>query len=398
LVFFPIVLILIQKLRKKVWYGSEFITTDYLDGFQYVDEELVFFPHAEGYVNVTKCLDCQTPKYVFNYVFQYKDHLGNIRMNYGYDEMDETLKIMEENHYYPFGLKHTQYNSDGKKYEPSEENPEVMQIKDLPPGEQFLNKYKFQEQERQDELGLNWDSFKYRNYDYAIGRFMSIDPLAEDYVYNGPYNFAENRVIDGRELEGLEWTPGNQIQQWSGAFREMGETALHILDNIGLRQEASITLGREIAPATNVENTTTVTSGSNIYNWGMNSFYSNGTSTTMPFTFDITNDTKLVTEVSATTKAGPVQVTGSLTNEVNLKNGETTKTGKVVIGSGNNGAFVSKSKGSNDKKSTIRAGIQGEISTPKTAGAYIKVSGSLSIGQKPEPKTTPNNKSRKNKD
>ena len=37
-----------------------------------------------------------------------------------------------------------------------------------------------------------------------IGRFFNIDPLAEDYVYNGVYNFAENRVIDGRELEGLE--------------------------------------------------------------------------------------------------------------------------------------------------------------------------------------------------
>lgn len=34
---------------------------------------------------------------------------------------------------------------------------------------------------------------------------MNIDPLAEDYQYNSPYAFAENRVIDGRELEGLEW-------------------------------------------------------------------------------------------------------------------------------------------------------------------------------------------------
>jgi RHS repeat-associated protein len=64
--------------------------------------------------------------------------------------------------------------------------------------------YKFQGQERQDELGLNWDSFKWRNYDIAIGRFMSIDPLAEDYVYNSTYAFSENRVIDSRELEGLE--------------------------------------------------------------------------------------------------------------------------------------------------------------------------------------------------
>ena len=33
---------------------------------------------------------------------------------------------------------------------------------------------------------------------------MSIDPLAEKYPYNGTYNFSENRVIDGREIEGLE--------------------------------------------------------------------------------------------------------------------------------------------------------------------------------------------------
>ena len=63
-------------------------------------------------------------------------------------------------------------------------------------------------QERQDELGLNWDSFKYRNYDYAIGRFMSVDPLAEKYPYNATYAFQENKLGLGRELEGLELYPG----------------------------------------------------------------------------------------------------------------------------------------------------------------------------------------------
>ncbi|MEO0037049.1 MAG: hypothetical protein RIQ59_260 [Bacteroidota bacterium] len=38
----------------------------------------------------------------------------------------------------------------------------------------------------------------------AIGRFMSIDPLAEKYSYQSPNNFSENRVVDSRELEGLE--------------------------------------------------------------------------------------------------------------------------------------------------------------------------------------------------
>src|SRR5690606_3343203 len=97
--------------------------------------------------------------------------------------INPATEIVEENNYYPFGLKHKGYN----------------QL----PGDGY--KYKFQEQERNEELGLNWDSFKWRNYDYAIGRFFNIDPLAEQYSYQSPYNFAENRVIDGRELEGLEW-------------------------------------------------------------------------------------------------------------------------------------------------------------------------------------------------
>ena len=56
-----------------------------------------------------------------------------------------------------------------------------------------------------DDLGLNWYAFKWRNYDPSLARFHNIDPLAEEFSYQSPYNFAENRVIDGVELEGLEW-------------------------------------------------------------------------------------------------------------------------------------------------------------------------------------------------
>lgn len=37
-----------------------------------------------------------------------------------------------------------------------------------------------------------------------VGRFFNVDPLAEDYSYQSPYNFAENQVIAFVELEGLE--------------------------------------------------------------------------------------------------------------------------------------------------------------------------------------------------
>ena len=36
-----------------------------------------------------------------------------------------------------------------------------------------------------------------------LGCFFNLDPLADGYFYNSPYAFTENRVIDGRELEGL---------------------------------------------------------------------------------------------------------------------------------------------------------------------------------------------------
>lgn len=68
-------------------------------------------------------------------------------------------------------------------------------------------RYGFQGQEKDNEVkGLgNAINYKYRMHDPRIGRFLSLDPLAPEYPYNSPYAFSENRVIDGVELEGLEW-------------------------------------------------------------------------------------------------------------------------------------------------------------------------------------------------
>ena len=67
-------------------------------------------------------------------------------------------------------------------------------------------KYKFQGQERQDELGLNFYDYGARNYDPAIGRWMNIDPLAEKYFNFTPYNYCANIPIyfidpNGRDLD-----------------------------------------------------------------------------------------------------------------------------------------------------------------------------------------------------
>jgi RHS repeat-associated protein len=67
-------------------------------------------------------------------------------------------------------------------------------------------RFGFQKQEVDDEVSGegNFISFKYRNYDPRIGRMWSIDPLASKYPFYSPYAFSGNRVIDCRELEGLE--------------------------------------------------------------------------------------------------------------------------------------------------------------------------------------------------
>ena len=92
--------------------------------------------------------------------------------------------------YYPFGLKHTGYNN-------------------YPQENIYSNSYKYQYngQELQDELGLNWLTYRYRNYDPAMGRFMGIDPISEDYYNITTYQFAHNSPAWKIEIEGLEGEP-----------------------------------------------------------------------------------------------------------------------------------------------------------------------------------------------
>ncbi|MDX8581096.1 RHS repeat-associated core domain-containing protein, partial [Elizabethkingia sp. HX YK] len=114
------------------------------------------------------------------YIYNYTDHLGNVRLSYT-KGASGGAEIIEENNYYPFGLKHQGYNSNSLANN--------------------AYQYKYQGQELQEN---GWYSFKWRNYIPELGRFFNVDPLAEKFPYNSIYAFSENRVIDGRELEGLE--------------------------------------------------------------------------------------------------------------------------------------------------------------------------------------------------
>jgi len=107
------------------------------------------------------------------------------------------------------------------------------------------NKYLFQGQERQDETG--WYHFKWRMHDPWLGRFISIDPLADKYVHNSTYAFSENKVTAHIELEGLEAVraprPGYRAGRAGGNLTNIRRTVSEAA-SITRRPSGFATLGR----------------------------------------------------------------------------------------------------------------------------------------------------------
>ncbi len=193
-----------QKVQKRVMHQDSTSTTRYLHGFQYYDNVLQFFHTPEGYVKNTPD-DTGAPS--FDYVYQYKDHLGNVRVNYAQNPQTGELEILEENHYYPFGLQHTNYNSDLLKLKREEQSNEKTLSQDTHPTTPFDNpgyNYKFNGMELQEEFGTVFYDFGARNYDPALGRWMNVDPLAEKMRRHSPYNYAFNNPIYFIDPDGMK--------------------------------------------------------------------------------------------------------------------------------------------------------------------------------------------------
>ena len=197
-------------------------TTDYQDGFQYIGAVLLFFPTTEGYVNNTVVSGVNK----YNYVYNYLDHLGNVRMSYAKDPVTNALTILEENHYYPFGLKHTNYNTNLNAFANRTATNTVV-MKAIAPGPidgaaPLPFQYKFSGKEYQDELGLNTLDFGNRNYDPAIGRFFNIDKFANKYSFHSPYQYAANNPIIFNDIMGdsiyIYPRNGKNVQYHEGKF------------------------------------------------------------------------------------------------------------------------------------------------------------------------------------
>ena len=97
--------------------------------------------------------------------------------------------IIEENHYYAFGLRIASISS--KKLGDGAEG-------------KLKNPYLYNEKELLDEdADLGWYDYGFRNYDPQIGRFQQLDPLADGNADLGPYQYAENDPIANIDVDGL---------------------------------------------------------------------------------------------------------------------------------------------------------------------------------------------------
>ena len=124
-----------------------------------------------GYITLAN----STPTY--HYYLQ--DHLGNNRV-----VIDEHGQVEQVNHYYAFGG--LMGESTGGGAQP----------------------YKYNGKELDRMHGLDWYDYGARHYDAVLGRWMCVDPLAENGLILSPYVFCFNNPIRYIDLDG----------RWAGDF------------------------------------------------------------------------------------------------------------------------------------------------------------------------------------
>jgi RHS repeat-associated protein len=89
--------------------------------------------------------------------------------------------VLQENHYYPFG----------------------MLMEGIGTAAVTQNKYKYNEKELNDDLGLNLSDYGARWYDAAVGRWWNVDPLAEIYTRWNPYHYSKCNPIRFLDYNGM---------------------------------------------------------------------------------------------------------------------------------------------------------------------------------------------------
>ena len=104
------------------------------------------------------------------------DHLGSPRVVVNGDNV-----VCSRNDYYPFGGR---WNSDG---------------------EASTNRWQFNGKESQQDFGLHFLDYGARIYDSRDGRWLTQDPLSEDYYSVSPYAFCGGDPVNRIDPNGMDW-------------------------------------------------------------------------------------------------------------------------------------------------------------------------------------------------
>ncbi|WP_448698196.1 DUF6443 domain-containing protein [Mucilaginibacter sp. AW1-3] len=147
-------------------------TWDYDNGIVYQNNAISFIQTEEGRAS-------RNPSDgTYRYEYNLKDHLGNTRVSFD-KGTDGSARVIQEDEYYAFGLrKQGGYDLSNN------------------------NRYLYNGKEIQTDLANQYD-YGARFYDPVIGRWTSVDPLAEDYNHLTPYNYVENNPILMTDPDGM---------------------------------------------------------------------------------------------------------------------------------------------------------------------------------------------------
>ncbi|GHV17568.1 hypothetical protein FACS1894169_12980 [Bacteroidia bacterium] len=146
---------------------TDYKNTDYVGNIIYETEK-----KGTAVTNKTRIL--VDGGYIEGYHYYLNDHLGNNRMT-----VNQNGVKTQWNHYYPFGT------AFADKYDNGTNQP-----------------YKYNGKELDQMHGLNLYDYSARYYESAIGRFTTVDPLAEKYYSISPYAYCANNPLRYVDLKG----------------------------------------------------------------------------------------------------------------------------------------------------------------------------------------------------
>jgi RHS repeat-associated protein len=198
-------------IRKQAYVsGAIQTTTDYIDGFVYINNVLSYFPMPEG--RVLNNAGTLKQEYILS------DQQGNARISFQ-DNGTGNPVVTQENSYYAFGL--IMQNSPVG-------TPAVPNRQLYNGGSEWQNDYS--------NLPDYYQTYN-RNYDAAIARFVGVDPAAESAESMTSYQYAGNNPVVFNDPLGdkanINLNPNGVMTGGSGESQfEQGIDAINAQNNI----------------------------------------------------------------------------------------------------------------------------------------------------------------------